>query len=132
MVISITVLCYTYPVTDHCILQLLFYCVVSSTAPGAPPQNLITRSFALGTITLSWSAPPVDRQYGNIMEYFVTYRVSPNGDISERSFTGPGANLTGLLSNTLYIITITAANNIDRSPFDVNGSQMTIDDRKLM
>ena len=110
---------------------ILLYDHVPLTAPGAPPETFTTQSTVISTITLSWTPPPMDRQYGEIIEYFITYRITPNGAISERTVNSLGANLTGLLSATEYIITITAVNNIGRSPFIETRSQITIDDGKF-
>ena len=106
-------------------------CYVLLTAPGAAPETFITQSMAINTVTLSWTPPPMDRQYGEIIEYFITYRITSNGAISERTVNGLGANLTGLDSATDYTITITAVNNIGRSPFMETRSQTTIDDREF-
>ena len=70
----------------------------------------------------------MDRQYGEIIEYFITYRIAPNGAISERAVNGLVANLTGLLPATEYTITIAAVNNKGISPFMETRSQITIDD----
>jgi len=106
---------------------VLYYDVLL-TAPGDAPETFITQSMAINTITLSWTPPPMDRQ---IIEYFITYRIASNGDITEETFSGLGANLTGLLSDTEYTITIVAVNSIGRSPFMETRSQTTIDDREF-
>ena len=107
---------------------ILLYDHVPLTAPGAPPEIFTTQSTATSTVTLSWTPPPKDRQYGEIIEYFITYRITPNGAISERTVNSLGANLTGLLPATNYTITIAAVNNVGRSPFMEIRSQITIDD----
>ena len=89
-------------------VQLLF-CDVHA-APGAPPQSVTIHSPSTGTITVRWSPPPVELQYGIITGYEISFGVAES-NIAQISFTSDlSIKRTGLLSNTTYLLSVTAVN----------------------
>ena len=86
------------------------------TAPGAPPQNVLGQSTVIGSIQLSWNPPPLDRQYGMITEYFITYQID-GSDAAPNNLTVSILNttITQLQSNVTYMVTIAAVNGAGTS-----------------
>jgi len=105
------------------------------TAPGGAPQDVIAQSFILRMITLSWNSPLMDRHYGTITGYYITYQEAENGpssSITTDSGNILGVNLTVSSSDTLYTITIAAINGIGMSPFNATVSARTIAEREFI
>ena len=78
--------------------------------PDAPPQNVAVHSPSTGTITIRWSPPPVEVQYGIITGYEISFGVAES-NIAQNSFTSDlSITRTGLLSNTTYLLSVVAVN----------------------
>ena len=107
-------------------------CLVTSTAPGGPPQDFVARSFVLRTIALSWKPPLMDRQYGTITSYYITYQDAASGPSSRMTIDTTSLNLNVSSSDTVYTITIAAINNIGMSPFIATVSARTIAEREFV
>ena len=106
----------------HMYISCKLYCYVA-IAPGAPPQNVTGQSTAIGTIQLSWSPPPLDRHYGIITGYFITYRIDGSNE-TPSNFTTSNLNTTIpqlqsniplLQSDITYMVTIAAVNGAGTS-----------------
>ena len=83
--------------------------------PGAPPQSITAYSPSAGTITITWSAPPLELQYGIITGYEISFGIAES-NITQNNFTSElSVTRTGLLSNTTYTITVTAINGAGTS-----------------
>ena len=94
---------------------------MSSTAPGAAPQDVVAQSPMIGTIELSWNPPPSDRHYGIITGYFITYKVvDSSGNPSSLTVSRLSTTIMGLMSNTMYEVTIAAVNGAGTSMINVS------------
>ena len=102
-----------------------------STAPGAAPQLFVAQSRVVGNIQLSWHPPPLNRHYGIIIGYFITYQ-KYGGSGDPNTLTEPGLNttLSQLQSNVTYIVTIAAVNGAGTSLFKAVVTIRTIPERE--
>lgn len=111
------------------ILYLCYYVFICVIAPGAAPQNVVAQSPFIGGIELSWAPPPSEKHYGMITGYYITFQID-GGNPNTSMVTGLNTTLTGLQSNTLYVITIAAVNGAGRSMFNATISINTIPERE--
>jgi len=85
-----------------------------STVPGAPPQSITAFSPSAGTITIQWSPPPLELQYGIINGYKISFGITES--ITQNNFSSDlSITRTELLSNFTYSITVAAVNGAGTS-----------------
>ena len=102
-----------------------------STAPGAAPQDVIAQSPLIGTIELSWNPPPSDRHYGIITGYYITYKVAASSEnASNLTVSRLSTTIMGLMSNTMYEVTIAAVNGAGTSMISASLLIRTISERE--
>lgn len=105
--------------------------LIFATEPGAAPQNVTAQSLTLGTIELSWSPPPVDKHYGILTGYFITYQISGSSrDPVSENVDDLDLTIEGLQSNTTYRVTIAAVNGAGTSMLSAVVEIITIPDRE--
>ena len=111
-----------------CVIIIL---LTSATAPGAPPQNVVGQSTVIGSIDLSWSPPPSNRQFGIIVRYFVLYQKEGSDDNPiGRNVFNLDTTISGLESNVTYLVTIAAVNSAGISLFPSSILITTIPNRE--
>ena len=120
-------------------MQYVYGCVIiilltSVTAPGAPPQNVVGQSTVIGSIELSWSPPPSDRQYGVIIRYFIQYQIYGSGEnpigLNISNLDNLNTTISELQSGVMYLVNITAVNSAGISQFPSSILIRTIPNRK--
>ena len=83
-------------------------------APSAPPTSVSISDVTNSSITVQWGPVNCTHRNGDITGYSVRYGVQGNGSNQNIMILGGGtfqANITELLSATLYTIEVAAVNN---------------------
>ena len=82
-------------------------------APGGPPQNVNFTIIGIRNLTLSWEAPEQDLQYGSILGYNITYKLSGSEELMTKTLKGSyNLVLDDLLPYTLYSISVSAFTSV--------------------
>ena len=82
-------------------------------APGGPPQNINFTIIGIRNLTLSWEAPEQDLQYGTILGYNITYKLSGSEEVMTKTLKGSyNLVLDDLLPYTLYSISVSAFTSV--------------------
>ena len=83
-------------------------------APSAPPTSVSISDLTNSSITVQWGPVNCTHRNGDITGYSVRYGVQENGSSRNIMILGGGtfqANITELLSATLYTIEVAAVNS---------------------
>ena len=89
-----------------------------STAPSAGPASLSPATVTFNSITVQWEEVPCLHHNGEITDYRIMARASGGEDraVNVNDGNARTATVSGLNSNTLYTISVTAVNSAGTGP----------------
>ena len=91
-----------------------------SLGPHAPPQNIRANSTTSTSIFVKWDDVPSEDQNGVIKSYTVRYRsVSVEGPFNTTTVFTKEANLTGLIKDESYNVSVLATTDKGNGPYSV-------------
>ena len=91
-----------------------------SLGPHAPPQNVRVNSTTSTSIFVKWDDVPSENQNGIIRSYTVRYRsVSVEGPFTTTTVFTKEANLTGLIKDESYNVSVLATTDKGNGPYSV-------------
>ena len=89
-----------------------------SLGPHAPPQNVRENSTTSSSIFVKWDDVPSENQNGIIRSYTVRYRsVGVEGPFNNTTVFTKKANLTGLIMDESYNVSVLATTNKGDGPY---------------
>ena len=107
------------------------YQFIISLGPHAPPQNVSENSTTSTSIFVKWNDVPPKDQNGIIISYTVRYRsVSLEGPFNTTTVFTKEANLTGLIKDESYNVSVLATTDKGDGPYSDPAIFTTNEDRK--
>ena len=109
------------------------YQFIISLGPHAPPQNVRENSTTSTSIFVTWDDVPSENQNGIIRSYTVRYRsVSVEGPFNITTVSIKEANLTGLIKDESYNVSVLATTDKGDGPYSDPEIFTTNEDRKYL
>ena len=120
---------------NHMTFQWLFVAscdshmtICCTTAPDAPPSNVVVEAVDANSIRLSWDPPPVDQRNGIITRYLIQYLLAHNSSVKDSALSSPATDslvITGLSPDTAYSFSVAALTSGRQGPPSLGVIQRT-------
>ncbi|KAM8889232.1 protein tyrosine phosphatase receptor type Fa isoform 5-T5 [Synchiropus picturatus] len=96
-------------------------CRTAQSTPSAPPQEVRLLSLSSTSIKVSWVAPPISSQHGEIVHYSIAYQALTGEDIKRHQVSGIAADVSSYVLEDLekwteYFVWVRAHTNVGPGP----------------
>ncbi|XP_053742976.1 protein tyrosine phosphatase receptor type Fa isoform X6 [Synchiropus splendidus] len=96
-------------------------CRTAQSTPSAPPQEVRLLSLSSTSIKVSWVAPPISSQHGEIVHYSIAYQALTGEDVKRHQVSGIAAGVSSYVLEDLekwteYFVWVRAHTNVGPGP----------------
>ncbi|KAM9831674.1 protein tyrosine phosphatase receptor type Fa [Neosynchiropus ocellatus] len=96
-------------------------CRTAQSTPSAPPQEVRLLSLSSTSIKVSWVAPPINNQHGEIVHYSIAYQALTGEDVKRHRVSGIDADVSSYVLEDLekwteYLVWVRAHTNVGPGP----------------